>query len=76
VGRGPPFSISLDPLVTLLCFWLAYHIASPIHSIQATARRVAQGDLKARVPSSVSHRYDELGALAKDFDSMVGRLTH
>jgi signal transduction histidine kinase len=26
------------------------------------------------VPSSVSHRYDELAALAKDFDSMVGRL--
>src|SRR5260221_4716684 len=73
-GEGLPFSISLILLVTLLCFWLAYHIASPIHSIQATARRVAQGDLKARVPSSVSHRYDELAALAKDFDSMVGRL--
>src|SRR6266404_698288 len=73
-GEGLPFSISLILLVTLLCFWLAYHIASPIHSIQATARRVAQGDLKARVPSSVSHRYDELAALAKDFDSMVSRL--
>ena len=73
-GEGLPFSISLVLLVTLLCLWLAYHIASPIHSIQATARRVAQGDLKARVPSSVSHRYDELAALAKDFDSMVGRL--
>jgi two-component system sensor histidine kinase CpxA len=73
-GEGLPFSISLILLVTLLCLWLAYHIASPIHSIQATARRVAQGDLKARVPSSVSHRYDELAALAKDFDSMVNRL--
>src|SRR5258706_9640772 len=73
-GEGLPFSISLILLVTLLCFWLAYHIASPIHSIHATARRVAQGDLKARVPSSVSHRYDELAALATDFDSMVGRL--
>jgi signal transduction histidine kinase len=73
-GEGLPFSISLVLLVTLLCLWLAYHIASPIHSIQATARRVAQGDLKARVPSSVSHRYDELAALAKDFDSMVSRL--
>jgi signal transduction histidine kinase len=60
--------------VTLLCFALAYHIASPIHSIQSTARRVAQGDLKARVPASVSTRFDELAALAKDFDSMVGRL--
>jgi signal transduction histidine kinase len=73
-GEGLPFSISLILLVTLLCLWLAYHIASPIHSIQSTARRVAQGDLKARVPSSVSHRFDELAALARDFDSMVGRL--
>jgi two-component system sensor histidine kinase CpxA len=74
VGDGLPFSISLIFLVTLLCLWLAYHIASPIHSIQSTARRVAQGDLKARVPASVSRRYDELAALAKDFDSMVNRL--
>jgi len=58
----------------LLCLGLAYHIASPIHSIQSTARRVAQGDLKARVPSSVSRRFDELAALAKDFDWMVSRL--
>jgi two-component system sensor histidine kinase CpxA len=74
LGDGLPFSISLILLVTLLCFGLAYHIASPIHSIQSTARRVAQGDLKARVPPSVSRRYDELAALAKDFDSMVNRL--
>ena len=73
-GEGLPFSLSMLLLVTLLCLWLAYHIASPIHSIQVTARRVAQGDLKARVPSSVSRRFDELAALAKDFDSMVSRL--
>jgi two-component system, OmpR family, sensor histidine kinase CpxA len=73
-GEGLLFSIPLILLVTLLCFALAYHIASPIHVIQSTARRVAQGDLKARVPSSVSRRFDELAALAKDFDSMVNRL--
>ena len=73
-GQGLPFAISMILLVTLLCFWLAYHIAAPIHSIQSTARRVAEGDLKARVPTSVSRRHDELAALAKDFDSMVGRL--
>jgi len=73
-GEGLPYTISLILLITLLCFALAYHIASPIHSIQLTARRVAQGDLKARVPASVSRRFDELSALAKDFDSMVGRL--
>jgi two-component system sensor histidine kinase CpxA len=74
LGEGLPYTISLIFLVTLLCFALAYHIASPIHSIQSTARRVAHGDLKARVPASVSRRFDELAALAKDFDSMVSRL--
>jgi two-component system sensor histidine kinase CpxA len=74
LGAGLPFTISLILLVTLLCLGLAYHIAAPIHSIQSTARRVAQGDLKARVPSFVSRRFDELAALAKDFDSMVHRL--
>ena len=74
LGQGLPYTISLILLVTLLCFALAYHIAAPIHTIQSTARRVAQGDLKARVPASVSRRFDELSALAKDFDSMVGRL--
>lgn len=74
LGEGLPYTISLILLVTVLCFALAHHIASPIHSIQSTARRVAQGDLKARVPSTVSRRFDELSSLAKDFDSMVGRL--
>lgn len=74
LGEGLPYAIALVLLITLLCFALAYHIASPIHSIQSTARRVAQGDLRARVPANVSKRFDELSALARDFDSMVGRL--
>jgi two-component system, OmpR family, sensor histidine kinase CpxA len=74
IGRNLSYTVSLILLVTVLCFALAYHIAVPIHSIQSTARRVAQGDLKARVPARVSKRFDELSSLAKDFDSMVGRL--
>jgi len=73
-GKNLPYAISLMLLVTVLCFILAYHIAAPIHSIQSTARRVAQGDLKARVPGNVAKRFDELAALGKDFDSMVDRL--
>ncbi|WP_221312901.1 ATP-binding protein [Granulicella aggregans] len=73
-GRNLPYAVGLMLLVTVLCFALAYHIAAPIHSIQSTARKVAQGDLKARVPGRVAKRFDELSALAKDFDSMVDRL--
>jgi two-component system sensor histidine kinase CpxA len=72
--EGLPFLIGLLFVVTALCFWLAYHIAAPIRGIQSAARRVAQGDLSARVPHSVSLRRDELAALAMDFDSMVERI--
>jgi two-component system sensor histidine kinase CpxA len=72
--EGLPFLLGLLFVVTILCFWLAYHIAAPIRGIQSAARRVAQGDLSARVPHAVSVRRDELAALAMDFDSMVERI--
>jgi two-component system, OmpR family, sensor histidine kinase CpxA len=74
LSAGIPFLLGLLFVVTVLCFWLGYHIATPIHSIQSAARRVAQGDLSARVPYAVSLRRDELAALAVDFDSMVERI--
>jgi len=74
LSEGIPFLLGLLFVVTALCFWLAYHIATPIHSIQSAAQRVAQGDLSARVPHAVSLRRDELAALAMDFDSMVERI--
>jgi two-component system sensor histidine kinase CpxA len=74
LSAGIPFLLGLLFVVTILCFWLAYHIAAPIHGIQSAARRVAQGDLSARVPHAVSLRRDELAALAMDFDSMVERI--
>lgn len=72
--RVPVVLISMLIVTGLFSLWLAYHIASPIHSIQSTARRVAIGDLSARIPFIVSKRHDELAALALDFDSMVDRL--
>ena len=74
LSEGVPFLLGLLFVVTILCFWLAYHIAAPIHAIQSAARKVAEGDLSARVPHAVSRRRDELAALAMDFDSMVERI--
>src|ERR1700704_1617371 len=74
LSAGIPFLLGLLFVVTVLCFWLAYHIAAPIHRIQSAARRVAQGDLGARVPHAVSLRRDELAPLARDFNSMVERI--
>jgi two-component system sensor histidine kinase CpxA len=73
---GDNFLVSAGVLftVTVLCLWLAYHIASPIHSIQVAARRVAQGDLSAKAPSAIAKRHDELASLSLDFNSMVEHL--
>jgi len=70
------FLVSVGALftVTLLCLWLAFHIASPIQGIQAAARRVVEGDLSAKAPLAISRRHDELASLAIDFNSMVEHL--
>jgi two-component system sensor histidine kinase CpxA len=74
IGKGLLSTIAMLFLASLFSLWFAYHIALPIHSIQSAARRVATGDMTARVAPAVSRRHDELAALAVDFDSMVDRL--
>ncbi len=74
LGKELPVTIISVLFMVLLCLGLAFDIASPIQQIQSTARRVAEGDLSARVSPPVSSRHDELAFLAKDFDSMVERL--
>ena len=68
------FVAAIGAVVTMLCWWLTYHIVSPVHQIQAAARDVALGNLGARVAPAVHRRGDELAALARDFDGMVSRL--
>ncbi|WP_263384505.1 ATP-binding protein [Granulicella arctica] len=68
------FVAAIGTVVTMLCWWLTYHIVSPVHQIQAAARDVALGNLSARVAPAVHRRGDELAALARDFDGMVSRL--
>jgi two-component system, OmpR family, sensor histidine kinase CpxA len=74
VGHNFLVSGGLLFTVTALCLWLAYHIASPIHGIQAAARMVAQGDLSAKAPLAIAKRHDELASLSVDFNSMVDHL--
>jgi two-component system sensor histidine kinase CpxA len=74
VGHDLLVSAGMLLTVTLLCLWLAYHIAAPIHGIQAAARRVAQGDFSAKAPAAISRRHDELASLSLDFNSMVEHL--
>jgi Signal transduction histidine kinase len=49
-------------------------IVLPLAAVQRAARRVAGGDLTARVGALPGHRDDELQQLAADFDRMAARV--
>lgn len=53
---------------------LASHVAAPLARIRASARRVARGDLSARVGELRFGRSAEMLALAGEFDTMAARL--
>ncbi|MFX8199668.1 HAMP domain-containing protein, partial [Acinetobacter baumannii] len=56
--------------------WIALQVADrlvrPVNDLVAAARRVADGDLTARVAAPVAD--DEVGTLANAFNAMTGRL--
>ncbi len=49
-------------------------IARPVRALGQAARLLAGGALDTRVPAAVHNRRDELGILARDFDTMAIRL--
>ncbi|MGH8040672.1 MAG: sensor histidine kinase [Rudaea sp.] len=53
---------------------LASYVAAPLARIRASARRVARGDLSARVGEVRFGRSAEVLALAQEFDRMAARL--
>ena len=54
----------------LVCWWLARYFSKPLERLQSSARSLAAGNLEARVGEEFSSRRDELGVLARDFDTM------
>jgi two-component system sensor histidine kinase CpxA len=53
---------------------LASYVSAPLARIRASARRVARGDLSARVGNLRFGRSTEMLALASEFDQMAARL--
>ena len=53
---------------------LAAYIAAPLSRIRANARRVARGDLDARIGTLTFGRSAEMLSLASEFDQMAARL--
>lgn len=64
----------LVAVVGALSLWLAGALTSPVTELRGAVRRLAGGDLAARVGSRVGRRRDELGDLARDVDLMAARL--
>lgn len=60
--------------VTLVCLVLAHYIASPILHLQNVSRRIAVGDLGARVQLGKSRRRDEIADLGRDFNIMAEQI--
>jgi two-component system sensor histidine kinase CpxA len=69
-----PRLAALTLVVGLFCLLLARHLSAPVRSLRVATRRLADGDLSARVGPPVSRRGDEIGQLARDFDGMAAQL--
>ncbi len=55
----------------LLCYWLAWHLSSPVRDLQKAVERFGRGDFSVRVHSN---RRDEIGRLARAFNRMANRI--
>jgi len=61
-------------IAVVLCYILALYLTSPIRKLRNATKRLVDGDLQARVETSVTKRRDELADLARDFDEMAERI--
>src|SRR5262245_35111174 len=58
-------------LSVVVCWPLARYLSMPVERLQSSARSLAAGNMEARVGQEFSRRRDELGVLARDFDTMA-----
>ncbi|MEE4186033.1 MAG: HAMP domain-containing sensor histidine kinase, partial [Gammaproteobacteria bacterium] len=61
-------------VVATVAWFIAGTIGRPVAELQQAARRLATGDIAARVPARLAERADELGQLAADFNYMAEQL--
>jgi two-component system, OmpR family, sensor histidine kinase CpxA len=58
----------------LVCMLFSLYITRPITRLRRAAQRLAGGDLSARAAAPRIRRRDELGDLARDFDTMAAQI--
>ena len=69
-----PRLAAISVLVGLLGIGLARQLSSPVEAVRAATRRLAGGDLSARVGDSVGRRRDDIAELARDIDAMAEKV--
>ena len=75
VGSHPYLRVlAIGLFGALLCFLLTRHITKPISRLSDTATALADGRLETRVDYRVRDRYDEIGALGRNFDRMATQI--
>ena len=60
--------------IGLVGWWVARSVARPVEALRLATRRIAGGELSARVGWRSGMTHDELAQLAGDFDRMAGRI--
>jgi signal transduction histidine kinase len=79
-GNQAPWTMNVVRLLVvltvsgLICYLLARYLTAPILKLGEAARRLAAGDLSARVGPTLGNRKDEISRLALDFDRMAERI--
>jgi two-component system, OmpR family, sensor kinase len=77
LGRAGPFFLLAGALAlavaAIVAFYLARRLTRPLTAMEATANRIAAGDLSARVDLG-KHPDDELAGLARALDGMGAQL--
>jgi two-component system sensor histidine kinase BaeS len=61
-------------VATALALWLSRRVTRPLREVQATAHRIAEGDLTARVPEPSPAQRDELADLQRSINTMAASL--
>ena len=73
--RGVLYRLLMAGFVSaLLSWWLARYLSRPLVQLGHVSRKLAAGDLAARVGQPLEGRADEFGQLARDLDEMASRL--
>jgi two-component system sensor histidine kinase CpxA len=73
--NGPELQTLVLLLIAgIVCFQLARSFSAPLARLRSVSRQIADGDLTARIGTSLGKPGNEIGDLARDFDHMAERM--